>query len=450
MNSATRKGSSSSSTQVRPDYVPVSDYISKDFLQLENERVWPRVWLMACRVEEIANPGSYVVFDVIRETILIVRQDTGEFKAFHNVCPHRGRRLKDGCGCMTKIYCNFHAWSWNIDGSIQRVPHREEWNGCSGFGDDDLRLPEVRVDTWGGWVFITLSQDVPPLREYLGVVPEHLDCFELETTRLLWSVTVTGPVNWKLVLGTFNEAYHVEATHPQTLKFDSAELPSRACGIHSMFGPGHFDAIELPNRPMAMAAVKRDPRELIYESHEQMHRELAALYLEPSLAAAKRILDEVPAGSDVSMLGARLLQFNREELEKRGVKWPAGMNMESIKKAGFGWHIFPNFIVLLSVDGTLCYRVRPHPDDPEQCTWDIYAFGRFAPGKEPKPKHTVIANFDDFMGVNRFLNDDLVNMPEVQRGMHSSGLTALRTNPVQEACIWNLHKVLHEYIDGVR
>ena len=82
--------------KIRPDHVPVEDYISKEFLQLENERVWPKVWLMACRQEELEEPGSYLVFDVVRDTILLVRQPDGSIKAFYNVCQHRGRKLKDG------------------------------------------------------------------------------------------------------------------------------------------------------------------------------------------------------------------------------------------------------------------------------------------------------------------------------------------------------------------
>jgi nitrite reductase/ring-hydroxylating ferredoxin subunit len=440
-----------SANPVRPDFVPASDYISKEFLGLENERVWPRVWLMACRVEELETPGSYVTFDIVRDSILLIRHPSGEIKGFYNVCQHRGRRLKDGCGHIGKsIYCRFHGWSWNLDGSIQRIVHREEWKGCPSFQDKDLRLPEVRVDMWAGWVFVTMNPDAPPLMEYLGDVPEHLACYELEKTRLIWQVTVNPPANWKLVLNAFNEAYHVEATHPQTLRYNSSWLPSEAHGLHSMFGPTLFDEVELPNRPAALAALKRDPREIILDSFEEMHRDLQAMYLEPGLVAARRVMAEVPAGSDMMTIGAKLLQFHREELEKRGVAWLAGLTPEAMNKAGFGWHIFPNFIVLLCIDGSLCYRTRPHPDDPNQCTWDIYAFGRFAPGAEPKPEHTVITKYEDFFDKNRFLKDDLINLPEVQRGMYSRGFRGLRTSPVEEVCVSNLHKVLHEFIDGVR
>lgn len=444
---------SATANPVRPDFVPASDYLSKEFLQLENALVWPRVWLMACREEELATPGAFVTFDILRESILLVRQASGEIKAFYNVCQHRGRRLKDGCGHMSRqIHCRFHGWSWNLDGSLQRVVHRAQWEGCPGFGDEDLRLPEVRTGIWGGWVFVTMDSDAPPLMEYLGEVPEHLACYALEKTRMLWRVTVETPANWKLVLNAFNEAYHVEATHPQTMRHASTILFSEARGIHAMFGPTQFDPVELPNRPAAMAALQRDPREIIVESFEEMYRDLKAMYLDPGLAAARRIMAEVPAGTDPQLIGLKLIQFHREELEKRGVDWPEGLTPEAMNKAGFGWHVFPNFIILPCIDGSLCYRTRPHPEDPDRCVWDIWSFGRFAPGQEPAPPHTVIplANYEDFFEANRFLKDDLINLPEVQRGMYSRGFRGLRTNPAQEACVANLHRVIHELIAGDR
>jgi len=435
---------------VRPDFVPVGDYISKEFLQRENERLWPRVWLMACRVEELEKSGSFVTFDIVRDSILLVRQPAGEIKAFHNVCQHRGRRLKDGCGEMSKIHCRFHGWSWHLDGSIQRVVHREQWEGCPSFADEDLRLPELRVDTWGGWVFVTMDPEAPALADYLGEVTEYLACYALEHTRMLWHVEMQTPANWKLVLNAFNEAYHVEATHPQTLRHNSSQLPSRAVGIHSMFGPSEFDPVELPNRPAAQIGMRRDPREIILDTFEEMHRDLQAMYLEPGVAAARRVMAEVPAGTEPQLIGAKLLQFHREELEKRGVAWPEGLTPQAMHRAGFGWHIFPNFIILPCIDGSLCYRTRPHPDDPDRCLWDIWCFGRFAPGTEPAPTRTTVTDYRDFYDKNRFLRDDLVNLPEVTRGMHSRGFRALRTNPVQERCVANLHKVVHEYIDGER
>jgi nitrite reductase/ring-hydroxylating ferredoxin subunit len=432
---------------VRPDYVPVEDYISKEFLAFENERVWPKVWLMACREEEIPEAGDFFAFDIVRDSILIVRQPDGELKAFHNVCQHRGRRLKSGCGQTGEmIHCGFHGWSWHLDGSIRRIVNRDEWDGCPNFTDEDVALPEVRVDCWGGWVFVTMDPDAPPLIEFLGAVREHLACFALEQTRMLWHVEMTTPANWKLVLGAFNEAYHVEATHPQTLKASSSYLPSKAFGIHGQFGPQGYDAKELANRPLALAALQRVPRDIIVESTEEMYRDLQAMYLEPSLAAARRFHAEVPADTDPAELGARLFAIHKEEMIRTGAPWPDGLTPEAMHRAGFGWHIFPNFIILPCIDGSLCYRTRPHPENPDECLWDIWCFGRYAPSKEPEPCHLAVEDYRDFLEVNRFLKDDLLNLPEVQKGMYSRGFKALRTNPAQERCLANLHAVIHQMI----
>lgn len=431
---------------VRPDFVPAADYTSKDFLALENETVWPKAWLMACREEELPHPGSYHVFNVLRESILLVRQPTGAIKAFYNVCQHRGRRLKeDACGQIGKsIYCRFHGWSWNIDGALQRVVRRDQWEGCPSFGDEDLRLPELQVASWAGWVFVTMNPDAQPLLEYLGDVPDYLACYALQDTRMIWHVEMKTPANWKLVLGAFNEAYHVEATHPQTKS--STILPSYAFGIHSMFGPTLFDPVELPNRPAAAAQMQRDPREMIVESFEEMYRDLQAMYLEPGLAAARRVMAEVPKGTEPQAIGLKLLEFHREELEKTGVSWPEGLTAEAMHRAGFGWHIFPNFIILPCVDGSLCYRTRPDPENPDECLWDIWCFGRFASDKAPEVKRTRVDDYREFFDVNRFLKDDLINLPAVQQGMYSRGFRGLRTNPDQEVCINNLHRVIHEMI----
>jgi hypothetical protein len=289
-----------------------------------------------------------------------------------------------------------------------------------------------------------MDPEAPPLEAYLGDVPDYLACYALGQTRMVWHVEMKTPANWKLVLGAFNEAYHVEATHPQTRS--STILPSEGHGIHAMFGPTLFDADELPNRPAAIVQMQRDPRELLLETTEEMYRDLQAMYLEPSVAAARRVHDEFPAGTNPQLLLGALFSFHREEIERRGAIWPDGLTQEAMQRAGFGWHLFPNFIILPCIDGSLCYRTRPHPENPDECLWDIWCFGRFAPGGEPEPKRTYVENYEEFLPLNRFLKDDLLNLPEVQRGMHSRGFRGLRTNPVQEVCVSNMHKALHRYL----
>ena len=111
---------------VRLDYVPASDY-TPEFHQLEMERVWPKTWQAACREEEIPNPGDYVNYEIGDESILVVRSESGGINAFYNVCPHRGRRLRDDeRGNLSAIYCGYHAWTFDLEGQVTSIPDRED------------------------------------------------------------------------------------------------------------------------------------------------------------------------------------------------------------------------------------------------------------------------------------------------------------------------------------
>ena len=101
---------------IRPDFIPKDAYISPEFLSLEARYLWPRVWQMACREEEIANAGQQVTYEVANESIVILRTESGEIRAFHNVCPHRGRRLTRGCGQSRQLVCRFHGWRFDLNG----------------------------------------------------------------------------------------------------------------------------------------------------------------------------------------------------------------------------------------------------------------------------------------------------------------------------------------------
>ncbi len=115
---------------VRRDFVPGSDY-SPEFHRLVMERVWPKVWQVACRVEEIAEVGDYVNYEIGRESILVVRSAQDKIRAFYNVCPHRGRRLRDDeRGNLSSIFCGYHAGTFDLNGKPVTIPEREDWHGC--------------------------------------------------------------------------------------------------------------------------------------------------------------------------------------------------------------------------------------------------------------------------------------------------------------------------------
>ena len=203
--------------KVRVDYIPAEHYISREIVQLEKRLLWPRVWQLACRLEEIPYPGDYVTYDINDESIIVMRETPERIRAYYNVCPHRGRRLVEGCGTAARLQCRFHGWQWGLDGKVIRILDREDWAGCPDMSDQDFQLAEIKLDTWAGFVFVNFDPHCEPLSSYLAPVPEFTDCFEFEKMRYRWYKSVRLPCNWKVALEAFSEGYHVFGTHPQLL-----------------------------------------------------------------------------------------------------------------------------------------------------------------------------------------------------------------------------------------
>ena len=112
-------------------------YISAEYARAEGEKLWRKVWLQAGRVEDIPEVGSYLTFSILHDTILIVRASADTIKAYHNVCPHRGRRLIDtpegdrnARGRRPQFVCGYHGWRYNLDGENTHIPHKEDWQGA--------------------------------------------------------------------------------------------------------------------------------------------------------------------------------------------------------------------------------------------------------------------------------------------------------------------------------
>jgi phenylpropionate dioxygenase-like ring-hydroxylating dioxygenase large terminal subunit len=151
----------------KPEFGIAERYISAEFARLENEKLWPKVWQVACRVEEVQNPGDYCEYTIADQTILITRTNEGEIKALFNACQHRGMRLKEGRGSCSEIRCASHAWCWNLDGSLKEVIDPQDFDP-SAIEPSALHLPECKVEVWAGNVFINMDPDAVPLEEYLG------------------------------------------------------------------------------------------------------------------------------------------------------------------------------------------------------------------------------------------------------------------------------------------
>ncbi len=440
--------------RVRPDFVPASDYISADFARLEAARLWPRVWQLACREQEIAKVGDFVTYDIGDQSIIVVRQAPDRIKAFYNVCMHRGRRLTASSGNVVRFHCGYHGWQWGLDGKVLTVLDRTDWRGCAAMEDSDLRLREVKVDTWAGFVFVNMDPGAEPLAKYLDPVPAHLDPYEYERMRFRFYASFRLPCNWKVALEAFDEGYHVAATHPQLLPVQGEDWTnSFARGRHGMFMYPMVRADDgRPSAPFGAPSprlgkpVPKDLRPGVAGHFDLLTKTLPVLYSLRDGEAAQRLLTEVsPDTPPLAVLG-KALEFQREAAVAAGAGWP-DITPGQMARAGVDWHIFPNMITLPYPDGAIVYRSRPDCANPDSCIYDVWGLQRYAPGAEPAIERKYLHGKDDWLGVGAvsvILEQDFLNMEQVQRGMKSHGFPGSRTSPKQEVAISNMHRVLRE------
>jgi phenylpropionate dioxygenase-like ring-hydroxylating dioxygenase large terminal subunit len=351
-----------------------------------------------------------------------------------------------GCGNTgASITCPFHGWRYSIHGKLEHVVNREDWNDTPGFSEERFGLRPVKLDTWGGWVFVTMDPQAEPLLAYLAPVPEILEHYEFEHCRIAWGITIKFPCNWKLALNAFNENYHVETTHAQLNKYGLAKAPAKAHGRHSQFlvetsAKGAGANLGAPGKNFA------DMIETIQFREQERKTLLNALVSEYGLRASKRLRDEVAADATPLETIATYRRLHREEMETAGAKWPARITPEDVARAGIDWHVFPNFIFLPSIDGALHYRARPDPNDAESCFYDIWWMQRYGEGKAPAYEHKSYPDLQSAKGVNPFLEQDFSNMEQMQKGLHSRGFRGAPYNPYQEVAIINFERQLDEYL----
>jgi nitrite reductase/ring-hydroxylating ferredoxin subunit len=419
-------------------------YFSREFAELERRLLWPKIWQVACREEDLPDVGSYYTYDILDDSIIVVRTAEHEIRAYNNACRHRGRRLTEGSGHSSQFVCKFHGWKWRLDGSNCDVTDREDYGHS--LKDEDLRLPKFKVACWGGFVFVNMDPDCEPLQSYLAPVPKFLDPLEFEKQRYRWYISVEVEANWKTCQEAFMEAYHVAYTHPQLEPFVDSRALSFVRGKHGQLQFRDFADQMLGahfSRPL-----KRPSREMVYEAIRQQAHDIQSIFCDRDVQAAARILTEVPEDASLADATIAALGYMREAAIAAGAGY-ANANAEQAMQAGFDWLIFPNTINVLSLNGGLWYRTRPLPtNDPDRCLFEMYALERFTPGSEPKVTRKHFKSWRDCSDLPPFLISDFVNIPEVHRGMKSRGFTTSRPNPVQERIISHFHEVLRDYLQG--
>jgi len=172
-----------------------------------------RDWICVGRAEEAANRGEYFLATVGGENVMVIRGADGELRAFHNVCRHRGSTiLEEACGKLVRIQCPYHAWTYDLEGQLQRAKHTDD---LIAFEPAENSLVPVRCETWQGFVFLSLDPAAEPLVEILDDLPGHFERFDFASLRRARRITYEVSANWKAIAENYSECYHCPGIHPQ-------------------------------------------------------------------------------------------------------------------------------------------------------------------------------------------------------------------------------------------
>jgi Rieske 2Fe-2S family protein len=224
--------------------LPGRYYTTPEILSEEAERMFRRQWICVGRAAAIAGAGDYVAVEIAGESIIVLRDQTGERRAFYNVCRHRGTRLCEAThGRLSEtIQCPYHAWTYALDGCLIGAPHMNE---VAGFEKKEYPLHRVALAEWEGFLFVNLARDAKSLAEAFAPLVDRFACYNLAKLRTVRRIDYEVRANWKLILQNYNECLHCPTIHPEL----STKLPYTSGANDLIEGPflGGYMEIKAPN-----------------------------------------------------------------------------------------------------------------------------------------------------------------------------------------------------------
>jgi len=411
----------------------IDRYISQDFFNLEKEKLWPKVWQMVCREEDIPESGDHVVYDITERSVIVTRIENGDIRGYINSCLHRGRSLRDEGGCVNEFRCPFHGATWDLEGNFKGIPCQWDFKHLE---TRDMRLPQVKVDTWGGFVFINFDHNCEPLLDYLGVLPEHFARFPLQDYYKGVHTQRVMNCNWKVGTEAFMESFHTVETHRQIMTFTGDANSQYDC-----FG----DNVSRSVTPMAVASPHLEG-----VSEEATMRDIFKLSGRMALDSDEGI--DMPEGITARRYVA---DMNREIFEEAAGEKLADATMAELEDAIL-YSAFPNFQVWIGYHGNIVYRFIPNGNDPDSCIFDVMILLRHPKGQAKPPGvpvHVIppdqaFSTAEELGALGPVFDQDDSNVWAVQKGMKASTKGTVSLASYQESRIRHLHQTLDKYING--
>jgi phenylpropionate dioxygenase-like ring-hydroxylating dioxygenase large terminal subunit len=390
--------------------VSYADSISPEFFERERTAIFERSWLVVGRVEQLPRAGSYFTRElaVARTSIVVVRGQGGEIRAFHNICRHRGNKLvwqdfpgEETSGTARQFTCKYHGWRYGLDGACTFVQQENEFFGLD---KADYGLVPVHCDVWAGFVFVDLDREPrQSLRDFLGPMVGALEDYPFGELTQRYGFRAVVPANWKVFMDALQEQYHAPIVHRNQRP---ENFEAHAAGFEAL----HYQ-IDGPHRMYNTPGIR--PWELPEDQIKPSEKLLRGGLFGPW---------DQPAIHDATVIG--------------GAR-PGGHERVGVAQ----FEIWPNFCIQLWERGWYhTYQHWPTAHDAHVFEWNLY----FAP---PRSAREMVAQEMTAVSLKEFALQDDSLVASVQMTLGSAGLTEFPLGD-QEVLCRHLHRTAVEWVEA--
>ena len=214
----------------RPGYALAQDFYTSDqVFRRDVERIFMREWQLVGHASELPEAGDYLLFECLGESVIVVRDNDGAFHALANVCRHRGSRLcLEPRGNVRRFTCPYHAWVYNLDGSLFNARLMDAGTDTSRLG-----LRRFEIEVFHGLIYVSFADDPVSFVSAREKLEDSIAPFGLARTKVAARMSYPVAANWKLLVENYNECYHCTAAHPEFSRSHAIHLPDARVAPHN-------------------------------------------------------------------------------------------------------------------------------------------------------------------------------------------------------------------------
>jgi phenylpropionate dioxygenase-like ring-hydroxylating dioxygenase large terminal subunit len=427
-----------------PMRVSTERYASPAYNEAERERLWMRVWQVAGRADDLPEAGDWMEFRLFDQSYVLVRGKDGVIRGFVNACRHRGNAFCEGeSGHAARFTCPYHKWSYGLDGKLLAVAKPDFEGSVEEFvgSKDELGLVEIPVECFAGFIFLNPDRNAAPLADFLGEAKDMLAAYRMEEwTAVGMNVREHIVCNWKVVMDAFEEAYHVQAVHPELVPM--IDLKRERCGF---FGWHAATTVPFGAPSEGEPDIEREVRAISDLPIPNFPGLADVLPHFDGLVAARRRQDGTLNLDDGASPRSLLQQAVRETLTAQGLD-VSGLTDNQMSDYQF-WHVFPNIYMQTRAGDATVIIARPDVSgDPNRCTWHVANYLWVKPDERAAQRSTptdipVGEHFPYFLA----LEQDYQQMEKQQRGLRNNALEYLALTR-QEPKIAHFHANLDRWV----